>query len=77
VREPFIINLCSHFELIKRWQQPNINLDRENLSAADEDALLAFAFERYFNTSSLCGNSNICRRMIETSHGHRCHEVAC
>jgi natural product biosynthesis luciferase-like monooxygenase protein len=77
VRGPFYNYLRSHFELIKPMaEHQNIRLDRDNLSAADEEALLSFAFERYFNSSSLCGTKSTCLEMVDRLREAGVDEIA-
>ena len=78
VREPFYDYLRSHLEMIKTVAaNQNINMDEESLPVGDREALLSFAFERYFNTTSLCGTPSSCRSMIERLSAIGVNEIAC
>jgi natural product biosynthesis luciferase-like monooxygenase protein len=78
VREPFYDYLRSHLEMIKTVAaHQNINMDEESLPIGDREALLSFAFERYFNTTSLCGTPSSCRSMIERLSAIGVNEIAC
>jgi natural product biosynthesis luciferase-like monooxygenase protein len=48
-----------------------------DLAEEDVDALLNFAFERYYNTSALLGSVESCARMVTRLRGTGIDEIAC
>jgi len=78
VRVPFTNYLRSSVDLIRNLvKSANLPLDFENLTAKDMDDILAFAFERYFETSSLFGTVKSCQTMVEKLKWAGVNEVAC
>ena len=90
VRQPMIEYLRSSVSLIKNfagaWAErrrkgsdatPVSGDEFQNLSREHMEALLAFAFERYFETSGLFGGTDTCRRMLEGLKAIDVDEVAC
>jgi alkanesulfonate monooxygenase SsuD/methylene tetrahydromethanopterin reductase-like flavin-dependent oxidoreductase (luciferase family) len=55
VREPFTEYLKNSVDL---WRQDSKNLD--DLTEKEREDLLAYAFERYFQTSALFGTPDTC-----------------
>ncbi|MDM3870605.1 LLM class flavin-dependent oxidoreductase [Porticoccus sp. W117] len=53
------------------------DIDIKNLSAEDTDAILEFAFERYFETSGLFGDVATCEAMINRCKAADIDEIAC
>ena len=49
----------------------------ESLTEAERTDLLAFAFERYFETSGLFGTPERCARVVERMHSLGADEIAC
>jgi natural product biosynthesis luciferase-like monooxygenase protein/amino acid adenylation domain-containing protein/FkbM family methyltransferase len=78
VRQPFCQYLKSSLGLLKNlarslgWEQ-----DIENLTEAEEEQLVNHAFERYFETSSLLGDSTTCWRTINKLKAIGVDEVGC
>src|SRR5262249_47447952 len=78
VRVPFTRYLKSSVDLIKNLaRSANLPLDFEKMSPKDMEDLLAFAFERYFETSALFGTVKNCETMIERLKWAGVNEVAC
>ena len=78
VRVPFTNYLKSSIGLISNMVKSlNLPLDLKNMSEKDMDDLLAFAFDRYFETSALFGTPETCGRMIERLKAIGVDEVAC
>jgi natural product biosynthesis luciferase-like monooxygenase protein len=72
VREPFIEYLKSSVNL---WRNGSKNLDE--LSVSQQEKLLAYAFERYFHTSTLFGTPNTCLEMVRRLQEIGVDEIAC
>jgi natural product biosynthesis luciferase-like monooxygenase protein len=87
VRQPLIEYLRSSADLIKgyawaftafkRQPKPADRIDFSSLSKEEMDALLAHAFERYFETSGLFGTPESCMARIETLKAKDIDEIAC
>lgn len=90
VREPFMRYLKTSTDLVRQaqWEFPAFAragadagsadpAGMDALSADDEDALMAVAFERYFRTHGLFGTPDSCADMIETLKRIGVDEVAC
>ena len=87
VRKPFIEYLRTSTDLVKRakWYFPAFSRPGQsaptetpdNLSPEDEDAILAHAFERYFETHGLFGTPESCLPMLETLTEIGVGEIAC
>ncbi|PYJ81842.1 MAG: hypothetical protein DME22_20195, partial [Verrucomicrobia bacterium] len=87
VRKPLIDYLRTSANLIKKyaWAFPafktqgkkaeEVNLGE--LSKEDMEALLAHAFDRYFETSGLFGTPESCLKMVDELGVHDIDEVAC
>ncbi|MGV3525027.1 MAG: MupA/Atu3671 family FMN-dependent luciferase-like monooxygenase [Candidatus Sericytochromatia bacterium] len=78
VRAPLRAYLRSTLHLIGQLtRQLELGLDPSQLSAADQDALLDFAFERYFEERALLGDAASCRARLEQLRAAGVQEVAC
>ncbi|HEY0601332.1 MAG TPA: MupA/Atu3671 family FMN-dependent luciferase-like monooxygenase, partial [Herpetosiphonaceae bacterium] len=78
VREPFTSYLRSSAGLIANLAKSvNIAGDINSLSQADMDTLLAFAFDRYFETSALFGTVESCAEMVERLKLIGVDEIGC
>jgi natural product biosynthesis luciferase-like monooxygenase protein len=92
VREPMKGYLRSSVDLIKAaaWSFPTFaqkasasgktpadTFDTKGLSAEEMDALLDFAFERYYRTSGLFGTPESCLAMVDAVKGAGVDELAC
>ncbi len=75
VHAPFGAYLRSFLRMTKT--QLSSELQAATGRAQDEETLLDFAFERYFNTSALLGTPESCRRMIGALQAIDVDEVAC
>lgn len=53
------------------------SFDPDNLTDADLDVIASYAFERYFDTSLLCGTPDKCSHLITRLMGIGVSEVAC
>jgi natural product biosynthesis luciferase-like monooxygenase protein/FkbM family methyltransferase len=76
VRGPFTEYLRSSYGLVETLAG-SLGLATENLSAADMDALLAHAFERYFETSGLFGSPATCLRTLDRLRALGVDEIGC
>ena len=90
VREPMIAYLRTATNLLKQhaWSFPafrrpdgaaqtSTSGGLETLSASDMDALLEYAFDRYYETSGLFGTPESCLAMIDRVRAAGVDEVAC
>jgi len=79
VRIPLTKYLKSHLNLIESGAQSlNLQVDLKQKDAETyRDQLAAFAFERYYRTSSLIGTPASCMKMIERLKEIGVDEVAC
>ncbi len=91
VRKPFTAYLKTSTDLVKkaRWDFPAFarpaqpdgsttpRLDERELTPQEEDALMAHAFERYFETHGLFGTPESCLAMIERLKAIGVDEIAC
>ncbi|HXQ74208.1 MAG TPA: MupA/Atu3671 family FMN-dependent luciferase-like monooxygenase [Pyrinomonadaceae bacterium] len=79
VRAPLTKYLKSHLNLIETGAE-SLNLDvdvRDQDPEKVRDQMAAFAFERYYRTSSLIGTPTSCLKMIERLKAIGVDEVAC
>jgi natural product biosynthesis luciferase-like monooxygenase protein len=75
-REPFCRYMLSHVGLIESWLNSlNIAVDVDRKEGLAD--LVAFAFERYYQTASLIGTPETCLQMIERLHAIGVDEVGC
>jgi len=72
VRQPFTNYLKTSVDL---WRQSSKNLDE--LAEKEREDLLAYAFERYFQTSALFGTPDTCWRMVNHLKNAGVDEIAC
>ncbi|MDB4979261.1 MAG: Non-ribosomal peptide synthase [Myxococcales bacterium] len=91
VRKPFTAYLKTSTDLVKkaRWEFPAFArparddgsaapaVAERELTSEEEDALMAHAFERYFETHGLFGTPESCLAMIDGLKGIGVDEVAC
>src|SRR5262249_35112127 len=78
VRKPFSDYLRSSVGLIGNMVKSlSLPLDLERMSKADMDDLIAFAFDRYFETSAFFGDGEACFGMIDRMKEIGVDEVAC
>jgi natural product biosynthesis luciferase-like monooxygenase protein len=89
VREPMVRYLASAMDLVRNFAGAWTAVSRrggsavaadtvlEDLSAEDREALLQFAFERYFETSGLLGSVDKCERMVGELRAAGVDEIAC
>ena len=90
VREPMKDYLASSMSLVMdfAWSFPAFarpggadskpeDVDLKSLSADETDAILEFAFERYYETSGLFGTADACERMLERCKVADIDEIAC
>lgn len=78
-RAPFCEYLRSFLRMTetKLTSAPSTQTGGPSLEEQDQETLLNFAFERYFNTSALFGTPESCRRMINALKAIDADEVAC
>jgi natural product biosynthesis luciferase-like monooxygenase protein len=72
-----IKNFADTFPAFKRSGAAVSSDMLNNLSAEETDALLAWSFERYYETSGLFGTPERCLTMIETLRAAGVDEIAC
>jgi natural product biosynthesis luciferase-like monooxygenase protein len=72
VREPFTEYLKNSVDL---WRQDSKNLD--DLTEKEREDLLAYAFERYFQTSALFGTPDTCLARVTRLREIGVNEIAC
>lgn len=72
VRKPLIEYLRTSIDL---WRHGTTRLD--NLSAEEQEELLDFGFERYFQTSALLGTPATCLQMVKNLQKIGVNEIAC
>lgn len=72
VRVPFTNYLRTYFK-----QYENVHVAPEAISEADKDALMAAAFEKYFESHTLLGTPAKCARLLEKFTKLGVDEVAC
>jgi natural product biosynthesis luciferase-like monooxygenase protein len=72
VREPFSSYLRTYFK-----QYENVHVDPESMTEADKDALIAAAFEKYFQSSALMGTPGKCAQLLERLAAIDVDEAAC
>ncbi len=91
VRQPFTNYLKTSTDLIKqaRWEFPafaqpgkshegaSAPTQQDDLTPEETDALMAHAFERYFQTSGLFGTPEVCLSMVEKLKAIGVDEIAC
>ncbi|HEY0606488.1 MAG TPA: MupA/Atu3671 family FMN-dependent luciferase-like monooxygenase, partial [Herpetosiphonaceae bacterium] len=78
VREPFSHYLRTHGSLIRNLARSlDLKINLDNISAADEQTLVAFAFERYFSQYSLFGTPEKCIPIIDRLQAIGANEIAC
>lgn len=77
VRQPF----CEYLKSFLRMTGDDASAKERGAAGAiaeeDQETLLRFAFERYFNTSALIGTPSSCERMIASLKAIDADEVAC
>jgi natural product biosynthesis luciferase-like monooxygenase protein/FkbM family methyltransferase len=76
VRGPFTAYLRSSFGLVETLAR-STGMAVQDLSAADLDALLEHAFERYFETSGLFGSPATCLRTVDRLRALGVDEIGC
>lgn len=72
VRKPFSNYLRNYFK-----QFENVQAEQASMTEADKDALMAAAFEKYFQDSTLLGTPAKCARLIEKLTELEVDELAC
>ena len=78
VRKPFTQYLKTSVGLIANLiKSLNLPLSLNDMSEKDMDDLMAYAFDRYFETSALFGTPETCAPMIEQLKAIGVDEVAC
>jgi natural product biosynthesis luciferase-like monooxygenase protein len=78
VREPITEYLRTNLDLHATMSTGRSNhIDANHFSKQDEDAILGYAFERYFNQGSLLGTTETCREVIQLLQQVGVDECAC
>jgi natural product biosynthesis luciferase-like monooxygenase protein len=78
VRQPFCNYLRSSVDLVRNLAKSlNQDIDLEEFTEEDMEALLSHGFERYFETSGLFGTPDNCLEMIERLKRIGVDEVGC
>jgi alkanesulfonate monooxygenase SsuD/methylene tetrahydromethanopterin reductase-like flavin-dependent oxidoreductase (luciferase family) len=60
----------------KRARTEELGIDVDSFTESDRDALVAFAFERYFNGSALFGTPETCAPMVDRLRASGVDEIA-
>jgi natural product biosynthesis luciferase-like monooxygenase protein len=66
-----------HKELLTKGGALGSSFDPDNLTEADLDVIASYAFERYFDTSLLCGTPDKCSELVGRLADVGVGEVAC
>ncbi|WP_198299658.1 MupA/Atu3671 family FMN-dependent luciferase-like monooxygenase [Tumebacillus avium] len=78
VRTPFTEYLRTSVGLIENLVRGlNLDINLQDLSPEDMDGLLQMAFDRYFDTGSLFGTPETCKRMTDRLKQIGVDEIAC
>ncbi|MEH2172824.1 MupA/Atu3671 family FMN-dependent luciferase-like monooxygenase [Nostoc sp.] len=78
VRRPLCNYLNSSMDLVlKMWDGTDLAAQVKSWDEGDREALLSFAFNRYFETSGLLGTTEKCLSLIERLQTIGVDEVAC
>ena len=78
VREPFTNYLRSSVGLVTNFARGiGMSLNLETVSRQDMDTLLAYAFDRYFETSALFGTPKSCEALVERLAEIGVDEIGC
>jgi natural product biosynthesis luciferase-like monooxygenase protein/amino acid adenylation domain-containing protein len=78
VREPFSNYLKTSIGLIKNFARSlGKEMDSTSFTPEDMEAVVAVAFERYFQTSGLMGTPETCLEMVERLKAIGVDEIAC
>ncbi len=78
VHQPLTNYLKSTLDLLGNWgNSANIELNPKNMTKEDQNTLMEFAFERYFNGRTLMGTSETCSKMVEALAKAGVNEIAC
>jgi natural product biosynthesis luciferase-like monooxygenase protein len=72
VRQPFSNYLRTYFK-----QFENVNAEQASMTEDDKDALMAAAFETYFQDRTLMGTHGKCARLVESLAAAGVDEMAC
>jgi natural product biosynthesis luciferase-like monooxygenase protein len=78
VRAPlrsYLNTFLGQFETLNPYKEDNKQV--RDVLDKDKEALITFAFEKYFNMSALMGSQRKCAVMIERLHALGVNEVAC
>lgn len=78
VKKPFCNYLHTHlalYETLIRQTAPDIDVNQ--FTESDRDALIELAFERYFNKAALIGTPATCRAMVNELISAGVDEIAC
>lgn len=77
VRDPFCRYLRGFSDLFRQLAR-NLNYKvQDELNEADVDYLMSFAFQRYFETASICGTPESCLAMLRRARDAGVDEIAC
>jgi hypothetical protein len=77
VRNPFCGYLRGFSDLFRQLARSLNYKAQDELSEADVDYLMSFAFQRYFDTASLCGTPESCLPMLRRARDAGVDEIAC
>jgi len=78
VRQPFCDYLMSSLDLMKNLARSlGQEMTSESFTAHDMEALLSYAFERYFTASGLFGTPETCLRMVDRLKEIGVDEIGC
>ncbi len=78
VREPLCQYLRNHMGLFENLlKSEDLKIDVNTFSEQDRDALIGFAFQRYFNSSALLGTGETCVEMVSRLKDVGVTEIGC
>jgi alkanesulfonate monooxygenase SsuD/methylene tetrahydromethanopterin reductase-like flavin-dependent oxidoreductase (luciferase family) len=77
VRDPFCRYLRGFSDLFRQLARSLNYKAQDELNEADVDYLMSFAFQRYFETASLCGTPESCLAMLRRARDAGVDEIAC
>lgn len=77
VRAPLTRYLRTFIEQGEHLNAHDLGVNAKQITGADKDALAAFAFEGFFNTTSLLGSPDKCARLVARLRNIGVDEIAC
>ncbi|MFW6357751.1 MAG: LLM class flavin-dependent oxidoreductase [Chroococcales cyanobacterium] len=78
VKKPFCNYLSTHFDLVQQLAKVvDFQINPDDITEADKQSLLEFAFERYFDYRVMIGTPEMCRDTIQHMEKIGVDEIAC